>query len=258
MSDHNEQVKHQFKKQAQRFSDKNLSLSNHQYIHWMLSSLPLNKADSALDVAAGTGIFSRALAPSVSQVTSLDLSPDMIRQGNQENEQHQISNIQFVQGLAENMPFEDNSFDLVVSRLAFHHFTNPYKVFREMVRCGKKESTIAVIDMISPRESELNQSYNHYETLRDTSHVKALTREEFIKMYEAFGMKILTCEALKVEKSVRDWLTLTKTDDETSSRIVDDLKDELAGGNETGLFPFYIEDELMFYHTYFKIIGSKE
>ncbi|MFD2752188.1 hypothetical protein ACFSUM_17510 [Virgibacillus siamensis] len=50
---------------------------------------------------------------------------------------------------------------------------------------------------------------------------------------------------------------MTKTDDETSSRIVEDLKNELSGGKETWLFPFYKEDELMFYHTYFKIIGSK-
>ncbi|WP_343814241.1 hypothetical protein [Virgibacillus siamensis] len=62
---------------------------------------------------------------------------------------------------------------------------------------------------------------------------------------------------MQVEKSVKDWLTLTKTDDETSSRIVEDLKNELSGGKETWLFPFYKEDELMFYHTYFKIIGSK-
>ncbi|GAA0608630.1 hypothetical protein GCM10009001_27480 [Virgibacillus siamensis] len=71
------------------------------------------------------------------------------------------------------------------------------------------------------------------------------------------SINILACEALQVEKSVKDWLTLTKTDDETSSRIVEDLKNELSGGKETWLFPFYKEDELMFYHTYFKIIGSK-
>ncbi|TRM12181.1 class I SAM-dependent methyltransferase [Lentibacillus cibarius] len=257
MSDHNEKVIHQFKKQAQDFSNKNLSLSNEQYIQWMLSSIPLDKRHSVLDVAAGTGIISRAMAPFVSQVTSLDLSPDMIRQGNRENEQQQIFNIQFVQGSAENLPFEDDSFDIVICRLAFHHFTDPYKIFSEMVRCGKRDSTIAVIDMISPREARLNQSYNYYETLRDPSHVKALTREELIKMYESFGIKVFACEGLQVEKSVEDWLALTKTNKEIGSRIVDDLKDELSGGEATGLFPFKKENEIMFYHTYFKIIGSK-
>src|SRR5699024_7462475 len=254
---HNEKIIHQYKKQAYGFSNKNLSLNNNQHIRWVLSSIFLDKSFSVLDVAAGTGIISRAVSPFVSKVTSLDLSPDMIHQGKQENKQHKISNIQFVQGSAENLPFVDDAFDIVICRLAFHHFTDPYKIFREMVRCGKRNSTIVVIDMICPRDSKLSQSYNHYESLRDSSHVKALTREELVKMYKMFAVKVLACEALKVEKSVKDWLALTKTNNETGSRIIGDLKDELSGGEETGLSPFHNEEELMFYHTYFKIIGIK-
>ncbi|WP_294379470.1 methyltransferase domain-containing protein [uncultured Clostridium sp.] len=35
----------------------------------------------------------------------------------------------FVKGNAEEMPFLDNSFDVMISRLAFHHFVNPREIF---------------------------------------------------------------------------------------------------------------------------------
>lgn len=128
-----------------------------------------------MDVAAGTGILSRAIAPFVSQVTAIDISPDMIRQGKIESQQGNLSNIEFVEGVVEELPFKDDSFDIVVSRFAFHHFVEPMKVFSEMNRVCRK-GIIAVIDIISPTDTELNKKYNRYEKLRDPSHTKALTR----------------------------------------------------------------------------------
>lgn len=258
MSSHDKEILQQFKKQAQDFSNKNLSLNSDKYIQWLLSDIHLDKNYSVLEVAAGTGIFSRAMAPFVSQITSLDLSPDMIAQGRLENEQKDIHNIRFVEGQAEKLPFENSSFDVVVCRLAFHHFTDPQKVLSEMVRVGKQSSTIAVMDMVSPKESTLHHSYNHYEILRDPSHVKALKRAEFVDMYEKSDINILASEALAVEKNVEDWLSLSKTEEKTRSIILQALRDELTGGKETGLSPFYKEEKLMFYHTYFKIIGQIE
>lgn len=258
MSDHNDQIKQQFKKQAQNFSNQNSSLSSDRYIRWILASLPLNEHHSTLDVAAGTGLFSRGMAPFVSDVTALDLSPDMIQQGQKENEQHQQANIHYVEGPAENMPFAENTFDHVVCRFAFHHFSDPAKVLREMIRCGKPGSTITVVDMIPPRASDLGDTYNHYETLRDPSHAEALSRQEFIDMYETNGITVQASEAVQVEKNLQDWLALTKTNESARATITAALKNELAGGKETGLFPFHQDGTLMFHHTYFKIIGRKE
>ena len=60
----------------------------------------------------------------------------MLRIGQQEADKEHLSNMVFVKGYAEELPFLDNSFDIVFSRLAFHHFTDVTAVFSEMVTKG--------------------------------------------------------------------------------------------------------------------------
>ena len=50
----------------------------------------------------------------------------------------QIKNISFETGNAEDLPYKAETFDLVITRLSFHHFINPEKPFREMQRVLKK------------------------------------------------------------------------------------------------------------------------
>ena len=77
----------------------------------------------------------------------------------------------FVKGYAEDLPFLDNSFDIVFSRLAFHHFTDVNAVFAEMVRILKPGGKLVMIDMEAAEEA-LRASEDEIETLRDPSHVK--------------------------------------------------------------------------------------
>ena len=66
----------------------------------------------------------------------LDATVPMLRIGQQEADKEHLSNMVFVKGYAEELPFLDNSFDIVFSRLAFHHFTDVTAVFSEMVTKG--------------------------------------------------------------------------------------------------------------------------
>jgi 2-polyprenyl-3-methyl-5-hydroxy-6-metoxy-1,4-benzoquinol methylase len=77
---HDEIIKREFKKQAKNFSDRLLTLNNQDYLSWIVDSLHLDEQMKVLDVAAGTGILSRAISPKVSHVTAIDLSEDMIKE----------------------------------------------------------------------------------------------------------------------------------------------------------------------------------
>ncbi len=60
----------------------------------------------------------------------------------------------------------DNRFDIVISRLAFHHFSNPYRCFSEMARVVKPSGKLVLIDM-EAAEHTLRDTEDQIETLRD-------------------------------------------------------------------------------------------
>lgn len=61
----------------------------------------------------------------------------MLDVGKKAAEEKKITNISFVEGLAEQLSFADESFDIVMIRLTFHHFTEMRKPFEEMNRVLK-------------------------------------------------------------------------------------------------------------------------
>lgn len=80
--------------------------------------------DAMLEVAAGICACGRALAPLAGNVVCLDMTPAMLSVGKAEAEKLIFLNMTFVRGDAMELPFLDNSFDIVLSRLAFHHFSH--------------------------------------------------------------------------------------------------------------------------------------
>lgn len=252
-------VREEFKKQARSFSGKLLTLNSQVLLDWIHQGLNLNAENRVLDVAAGTGILSRSIAPYVKQVTSLDLSPDMIAEGIVQNQAKKLTNIEYHLAHAEQIPFIEESFDLVISRLAFHHFTNPNEVLREMARVSTFSGTVCVVDMISPEDEEFYHPYNRYERLRDPSHTFALKETEFLILFEETGLELQIVETIEVPVNVQRWLELTKTDEQVAAQITEDIMQEITGMNTiTGLFPFIEQGEMMFKQKWIKVLGKKQ
>ncbi|MEM9159729.1 MAG: class I SAM-dependent methyltransferase [Verrucomicrobiota bacterium] len=90
--------------------------------------LALPKSRRILDVGAGTGNYSRAIAESGYKVTALEPSQTMRDQGKQH------PHLKWIAGSAEELPFPENSFDGVMMTLCIHHFANWFKAFSEAKR----------------------------------------------------------------------------------------------------------------------------
>lgn len=252
---HFDVIKNQFKQQAANFADKDSNQANGKYIQWILDSLSLETDHKVLDVAAGTGILALAMAPKVSRVTAVDISSDMLSQGQVESQTRNIRNIAFVEGTAEALPFDNDIFDTVVCRFAFHHILEPRQVLLEMKRVCKPRGQIAVIDIVSPEDEGLGKAYNHHEALRDPSHVRALTISDFRTVFCEAQLSIHEMEMMEVEVDFTRWLSLTKPDEEISCQLAQNMMSEIHGGRSTGLRPFVRAGKLYFRHTYAKIIA---
>ena len=256
-TDHRDTIRREFGRQAAHFGEQGLTLSNEEYLRWMVDVLGAERHWRVLDVATGTGHLSRALAPRVAHVTAVDLTPEMLDEGRREASEAGIANITFEEGDAERLPYADGAFDLVTTRLSFHHFVDPRPALAEMVRVCRPGGRLAVIDLLSPDDVGLAERYNGYERLRDPSHVRALTRDELTRMIAAAG---LTSEApliRDVEVVTERWLAMTHTPDPARRTIQAALAAEVKGGEPTGMRAFARDGAVGFLHRWAIVLGRK-
>ncbi|MBT3787856.1 MAG: class I SAM-dependent methyltransferase [Alphaproteobacteria bacterium] len=95
----------------------------------------LGPAFSVLNVGAGTGSYE----PADRQVTAIEPSLEMIRQ-------RRPSSAPVIQGFAEDLPFDDNSFDASMAVLTVHHWTDKAKGLKEMSRVTRGRVVLLTFD----------------------------------------------------------------------------------------------------------------
>src|SRR5947208_133956 len=106
--------------------------------------VPPGEYRRAFDGGCGTGVCSLALSEMADEVVGFDISSGSL--GTAEGLAHRlgITNIQFNQGSLLDIPFPDNSFDLVWSWGVIHHTVNPVRALDELVRILQPGGTLVL------------------------------------------------------------------------------------------------------------------
>jgi SAM-dependent methyltransferase len=97
-----------------------------------------------LDVAAGTGNASIPAAERGASVTASDLTPELLEAGRRRAEAAGVE-LDWVEGDAENLPFEDESFDVVMSSIGVMFAPHHQAAADELVRVCRPGGTIALL-----------------------------------------------------------------------------------------------------------------
>ena len=96
---------------------------------------------------------------------------------------------------AEEMPFGDDTFDLVTVRVASHHFSSPERFVQEAARVLKPRGHFLLIDGSVPDDdSETEEWLHRVEEWRDSSHGRFLSRKAWEELARRAGLKILRSE----------------------------------------------------------------
>jgi SAM-dependent methyltransferase len=96
---------------------------------------------------------------------------------------------------AEEMPFNDGSFDLVTVRVAPHHFSSPAKFVRETARVLKPGAHFLLIDGSVPDDDSKSEEWLHrVEKWRDPSHGRFLARKTWEDLAREAGLKVVRSE----------------------------------------------------------------
>jgi len=116
---------------------------NAAYINCVFDAIPDSFSGSLLEVPVGTGVLTMPLYQTLppAHVTCLDYSADMMASAREKAEALGVSNVTFTQGDVGALPFEDESFDTVLSMNGFHAFPDKEAAYAETYRVLKPGGT---------------------------------------------------------------------------------------------------------------------
>jgi len=108
------------------------------------------KSGRVLDIGTGSGRLAIELAKLKDchfDIVALDISENMIKRARENARRYGVENrIRFLVSTAANLPFADNSFDLVISYASLHHWLKPVTVFDEVARVTRQTGHAIIRD----------------------------------------------------------------------------------------------------------------
>ncbi|HEX2316373.1 MAG TPA: methyltransferase domain-containing protein [Thermomonospora sp.] len=202
----------------------------------------LDTEDVVLEVCAGTGLLSRAIARRVRHVTALDLDAARLEEGKRAADRDVLTNVTFTRGDAADLPYVGRSFTLLLTRFSLHEAADPEAVLRELVRVSRPGAGLVVADLVRP--DGVDGDPDRLERLRDPSHRELLTVGRVTELIAKAGAEVRRTDLFDVVRPVDAWLAKAGTPEDAAGEIRAALRAELDGGPATGLRPVLVDGEL--------------
>ena len=192
----------EFDKAAEKFDDNDPSVYNMCRKDYpdVLAEVMKEPFSDLLDAGCGTGamlgMFKKDFPDK--NYTGIDLSKKMIETAKRKK----LDGVRFVAGDCENLPFSENSFDVVTCSMSFHHYPNPEKFFRSLHRALRPGGRLVLRDMAS-KSKVMMWFFNHIEipVIRALFHkgdVHVYTKEDIQKLCRISGLRLERYEVRKV------------------------------------------------------------
>jgi SAM-dependent methyltransferase len=176
----------------------------------------------ALDVATGAGHTAFALAPHVSSVVAVDLTPEMLAEARKLRDARGIANVEFQVADVHSLPFADGALDLVTCRRAAHHFGDIRLALAEMRRVLLPGGRLVIDDRSVPDDGFIDECMNRLDALHDRSHVHEYRPGEWREMLEAGGFVVEAVEAYTRDRPLTSLTNGTSPDEAAEIHAVVD------------------------------------
>src|SRR5438132_5039814 len=187
--EHNQVVREEFTRQATAYAANPL-IADPEHVARLVHAVRPTSQDRVLEVATGPGYVAMGFAAVAREVVGVDLTEAPLAIAEQRPAEQGLHKLRFQLADAARLPFADGEFDVVVCRLAFHHFEQPPPMLHEMVRVCTPQGTVAVEDIVVSEHPARGAYQNRLENLRDPSHTAAFTLSMLLKLFTEAGLEV--------------------------------------------------------------------
>ncbi len=164
-----------------------------------------------LDLGCGGGHVSYRAAPHVGHVVACDVTQRMLEVVAATAAERGLANISVQQAAAEQLPFPDACFDVVLSRFTTHHWQNMEAGLRQARRVLKAGGRGVFVDIITPADQVLDTHLQAIELLRDASHVRNYSVAEWFAALTRSGFAFEGITERRLRMEFASWTQRTRT-----------------------------------------------
>ena len=115
----------------------------------------LSPREDVLDLGSGSGMDAFYAAMNITEtgsVTGVDMTPEQVEAATDLATANKFHNVTFHEGYIEDLPFEDESFDAVISNGVINLSAEKDRVFEEAHRVLRSDGRLALADIVSERQ----------------------------------------------------------------------------------------------------------
>jgi ubiquinone/menaquinone biosynthesis C-methylase UbiE len=248
-------VRQEFARQAATFASA-AALTDEALTARFVDALGPSAGGTILDVACGPGIVTAAIAPKSGAVVALDLTPEMLEKARQRCAKAGCDNVTFGEGSATDLPFAENSFAGVVTRLSIHHFREPHRALAEMFRVLASDGRLVLADVVSAEDADASALQNAIEVLRDPSHVRMLPVSELVSLIEGAGFTIEQQASWDKPREFEEWMGIVN-EPERAAPLRTILQALAKAGQDAGMGLSLADGKLLFVHRWHMVTARK-
>lgn len=195
-----------------------------EHLESILDSVELTEGMKILDLGTGSGYLAFSIARKHKKVTiiGLDIVEQALVKNQEQAKNEQLEHLQFVNYDGNKFPFEDGTFDLVLTRYALHHFPVIEDTFQEISRVLKTSGKLFVSDP-TPNHDDATRFVDEYMQMKKDGHIKFYTKDEFIKLGANSGLEFINgfMTSIRFPKKRKDAVEFDKIVSKYDKKIID-------------------------------------
>jgi ubiquinone/menaquinone biosynthesis C-methylase UbiE len=166
--------------------------------------LVLHGDERVLDVGAGAGAFSFAIAPHVREVVAVEQDDELAERARADAP----ANVEVLSGDGEDLALEPFSFDVAGCLRVLHHTRRPELMVAELVRMTRPGGTILVADQLAPVDPLAAGELNRFEHARDPSTTRVLSDGDLRALFDANNLVLRREKVVREQRDLDSYLDL--------------------------------------------------